>query len=294
MKKLIIFCTVIFCLFFFVSAPAPNDSVSSVWIISKDGNSLFLGGSIHILRNEDFPLPKAFDLAFERSSMLVLEADIEQMDKQMDDVMQYLMSQMFLPDNKTLNSILQPDTYKLLQAKCNEYGFPIESVSKFKPSIIINMLSTIEMQKLGFAQEGVDLYYLKKAKKLNRSLGFLETIEAQIDMLVTMGEGYEDDFVRYSLSDMANTENGLDSIVSEWRKGKASSTEKSVLEMLNQWPILYKTLLTDRNTAWMPKIIDYLATEPQEFIIVGLAHLHGPDGLLKQLADSGCMVEQLR
>ena len=296
MKKLIIICTIIFCLFFNVSAPDPNNSVSSVWKISKDGNSLFLGGSIHILRNEDFPLPKAFDLAFERSSMLVLEADVEQLDNEMDNekTMQYLMAHMFLPDNKTLNSILEPDTYKMLQAKCKEYGIPIESVSKFKPSIIINMLSAIEMQKLGFAQEGVDLYYLKKAKKLNRPLGFLETIEAQIDMLVTMGEGYEDDFVRYSLSDIANTENGLDSIVSEWRKGKASSTETSVLEMRDKWPILYKTLLTDRNTAWMPKILGYLATESPEFIIVGLAHLHGPDGLLKQLADSGCTVEQLR
>jgi uncharacterized protein YbaP (TraB family) len=248
------------------------------------------------LRNEDFPLPKAFDLAFERSSMLVLEADVEQMDNEMNNekTMQYLMTHMFLPDNKTLNSILEPDTYKKLQAKCNEYGFSIESVSNFKHSIIINMLSAIEMQKLGFAQEGVDLYYLKKAKKLNRPLGFLETIQAQIDMLVTMGEGYEDDFVRYSLSDIANTENGLDSIVSEWRKGKASSTELSVLEMKDKWPILYNTLLTDRNTAWMPKILDYLATESPEFIIVGLAHLHGPDGLLKQLADSGCTVEQLR
>jgi len=292
MKKHIIICTIIFCLFFCVSAPATNDSISSVWKISKDGKSLFLGGSIHILRNEDFPLPKAFDLAFEQSSMLILEADVDEIEN--ENIMQYLMAQMTLPDNKTLNTILKPETYIMLQAKCNEYGFTIDNVSRFKPSIIINILSALEMQKLGFAQEGVDLHYLKKAKKLNRPRGFLESVEVQIDMLVTMGDGYEDDFVRYSLYEMDSTENGLSSIISEWRKGKASSTELSVLEMQRQWPILYKTLLSDRNAAWMPKIKDYLATEPQEFIIVGLAHLHGPDGLLKQLADSGCTVEQLR
>lgn len=292
MKKLIAFCTVIFCLFFYVSAPAPNDSVSSVWLISKNGSSLFLGGSVHILRNEDFPLPNAFDRAFEQSTMLILETDVEQMAD--EKIILYLMTQMFLPNNKTLKSILTPDTYKMLQEKCAEYGFSIDSVSRYKPSIVINMLSAIEMQKLGFAQEGVDLYYLEKAKKIKKPLGFLETVEVQIDLFVTMGEGYEDDFVRYSLYDMDNTENELDSIVSEWRKGKASSTEASVLEMRDQWPILYKTILADRNAAWMPKINNYLAIGSPVFIIVGLAHLHGPDGLLKQLADSGCTVEQFR
>jgi uncharacterized protein len=292
MKKPIIICTVIFCLFFYVSAPATNDSISSVWKISKDGKSLFLGGSVHILRNEDFPLPKAFDIAFEQSSMLILEANVDEMEEEW--IMQYLMTQLFLPDNQTLNSVLNPETYVILQAKCKQYGIPMDSISKLKPSIIVNMLSALEMQKLGFAQEGVDLHYLKKAKKINRPLGFLESVEVQIDMLVNMGDGYEDDFVRYSLHDMNSTEIGLEDIVAEWRKGKASSTEISVLEMRKQWPILYKTLLSDRNSAWMPKIINYLATETPEFIIVGLAHLHGPDGLLKQLADSGCTVEQLK
>jgi len=293
MKKQITFCIVIFfCLFFYVSAPAPNDSVSSVWKISKGGNSLFLGGTIHILRNEDFPLPKAFDLAFEQSSMLVLETDVEQLAD--EKIIQYLMTQIYLPGNKTLKSVLEPDTYKMLQEKCTEYGFSVDSVSRFKPSIVINMLDTIKMQKLGFTEEGVDLYYLQKAKKIKKPLGYLEAVEVQIEMLVSMGDRYEDDFVRYSLYDINNTENELDSIVSEWKKGKASSTEKSMLEMRDQWPILYKTMLSDRNAAWMPHINDYLTTGSTVFILVGLAHLHGPDGLLKQLADSGCTVEQFK
>jgi uncharacterized protein YbaP (TraB family) len=150
------------------------------------------------------------------------------------------------------------------------------------------------MQKFGFVQEGVDQYYLQKAKKMKKNLGFLETLEFQIDMLVTMGDGYENDFVRYSLYGMDNTDNNLDSIVSEWRKGVASSTEREVLGMREQWPIIYKTMLADRNAAWLPQINGYLADRSPVFIIVGLAHLHGPDGLLRQLADSGCTVEQFR
>jgi len=152
----------------------------------------------------------------------------------------------------------------------------------------------IEMQKFGFLQDGVDVYYLKKAKLINKPLDYLETIEVQIDMLLTMGDGYENDYVRYSLYDMDNTENELASILSEWKNGKTSNTEQELLEMRNQWPIIYKTMVLDRNTAWMPRLNSYLASGSPVFVIVGLGHLHGPDGLLKQFADSGCTVEQLR
>lgn len=54
-------------------------SQSSVWEISKNGNTLYFGGSVHILRSEDYPLPKEFDMAFDNSDMLVLEADAGQM-----------------------------------------------------------------------------------------------------------------------------------------------------------------------------------------------------------------------
>ena len=295
MKKIILCCAVIALLAGFcscASSPASSQSGSSVWKVSKDGNSLFLGGSIHILRSGDFPLPKEFDRAFSQSSMLVLEADIEQLAD--ENIAQYLVTRMILPDGKTLVSILVSDTYEMLKEKCEEYGIPIDSVSQLKPSMIMTILTMLEIQKSGFVQQGVDIYYFNKAKKVKKPRGFLETIEAQIDMLVTMGDGYENDYVKYSLYDMDSMENEFTDIVSEWRKGGASSTEKAILEMKSQWPVLYKTMLADRNAAWLPHINEYLAAGSPVLVIVGLAHLHGPDGLLKQLAESGCTVEQFR
>jgi len=254
MKKIILCCAVIALLAGFcscASSPASSQSGSSVWKVSKDGNSLFLGGSIHILRSGDFPLPKEFDRAFSQSSMLVLEADIEQLAD--ENIAQYLVTRMILPDGKTLVSILDSDTYEMLKEKCEEYGIPIDSVSQLKPSMIMTILTMLEIQKSGFVQQGVDIYYFNKAKKVKKPRGFLETIEAQIDMLVTMGDGYENDYVKYSLYDMDSMENEFTDIVSEWRKGGASSTERAILEMKSQWPVLYKTILADRNAAWLPQ-----------------------------------------
>jgi uncharacterized protein YbaP (TraB family) len=267
-----------------------DPSASSVWRISKDGNSLFLGGSIHILRPDDFPLPNAFNRAFSQSKLLVLEADVEQMAD--ENVAQYLMSRMFLPDGQTLKTILDPDVYDMLDTVCSEYGFPIEVVSTMKPSMVVTVLSIYHMQKFDFVEEGVDAFYLNRAKNEDKPICYLESVELQIDMLVSMGEGYENDYVLYSLQDFSTTDDSLGELVAEWKTGGASLTETSLIEMKEEWPAMYKSMVVDRNAAWIPQIEEYLVTGAVPFIVVGAAHLHGPDGLLIQLAKSGCTVEQ--
>ena len=274
------------------SSARAGQAGSSVWKISKDGSALFLGGSVHILRDEDFPPPQEFDRAFAQSSMLVLEADIEKMAD--ENVAQYLMMQMFLPDDKTLESVLDPPTYELLREKCAAAGIPIENLARFKPSMAVNILSLMEMQSFGFVQMGIDSHYLAMAQEAGKPLGFLETVEEQIDMLVGMGAGYENDFVLYSLNDMENSEKEITAIVAEWRKGESRFTEAAIAEMRESWPVLYKAMLADRNAAWMPRIEEYLAAGQNVFIIAGLAHMHGPDGLLRMLELSGCTIERFR
>jgi uncharacterized protein len=294
MKRFISLLTVLLLstgLFFCTSLPASVQSGSSVWKISRDGNTMFLGGSIHVLRAEDFPLPEEFDRAFSQSALLVLEADTEQIAN--EEAEQYLLEHMLLPDGQTLRSILNSETYNLLRTVCARYGFPIEAVNNFKPSLVVTMLEVLQIQRLGFVQQGVDAYYLEKARTENKSVAFLETVETQIDLIVSMGEGYENDFVRYSLNDMSDTENQLAARVAEWKAGVASGIEASLTEMQKEWSEIYKTVVSDRNAAWMPQIEEYLASGQVVFVIVGAAHLYGPDGLLIQLENSGCIVEKL-
>ena len=292
MKRIISFCLILFIglgLFSCASSPPRSQTGSSVWKISRGGNTLFLGGSVHILRDTDYPLPDEFDRAFSQSAMLVLETDLEQMAD--ENVTQYLMSNIFLPGNQTLRSILNSSTYELLDAAFREYGERLDEFIRFKPSMVINVLTLLQMQKMGFMEEGVDSYYLEKAKNENKPLGYLESIETQIDLIVTMGEGYENDFVQYSLNDMESTDTEFISLLDEWKKGGSSITEESLLEMRDEWPQLYRTIIADRNSAWMPQIEQYLASGKISFVIVGLAHIHGPDGLLRKLENAGCTIE---
>lgn len=304
MKRIVIFCSVIIIAGFFscvtpaVQPTIENEIViqevitgSSVWKVSRGSNIMYLGGSIHILRESDFPLPDEFDLALSQSDILVLEADIEQMED--EHIVMYLMSQMFLPDNVSLRTILDSETYGMLSAALMEYGFPIEFADNLKPSMVMNILLSLHLESLGYEQQGVDVYYLLKAKNENIPVTYLETLESQIDMLVSMGDGYENEYVKYTLQDMDNTEAGLEELLSGWRNGIAAGTEEMLIDMMVHWPSIYKALITDRHEAWIPQIYEFLDSGKVYFVIAGLAHMHGPDGLLLHLKNSGYTVEKL-
>jgi uncharacterized protein YbaP (TraB family) len=274
------------------SAPPRQQTGSSVWRVSKGGNTLFLGGSVHILRERDFPLPAEFDRAFSQSAVLVLEADTGQMGN--PEIATYLMSRMTLPDNKTLRSVLDAETYQLLAAACTEYGLPISTVARLKPSMVVSVLTVLQIQKFGFVEKGVDDHYLEKARTENKPVLFLETVEFQIDAIVSMGDGYENDYVRYSLQDMDDTEESITGLVAEWKKGVITKTEESLTEMREDWPAIYQTLVTERNNAWIPQIVEFMDSGKVHFVVVGLAHMPGPDGLLRLLENLGYTVEQYK
>jgi uncharacterized protein YbaP (TraB family) len=273
------------------SLSVKESPVSSVWEISRDGQRLFLGGSCHILRETDFPPPAAFDMAFDKSGVLVLEADLEQMSD--PEVLQSIQARMLLPEGKKLDSVLSGEVYTLLEQEFQKFGVPsLEPLAQYKAPAVVMTLSALDIQQFGFIAQGIDFYYFDRAKQSGKALDFLETVDFQIDLLLAMGEGYEDDFVRYSLLDRENTGKHLDTLVAEWRTGGAEFLEAELLVMKNTWPEIYQALMADRNSNWLPKVEAYLRTGPVEFVLVGLAHLHGPDGLLRQLQSRGYTVKQ--
>jgi uncharacterized protein YbaP (TraB family) len=59
-----------------------------------------------------------------------------------------------------------------------------------------------------------------------------------------------------------------------------------------KFPTAYKSLFTDRNNDWIPKIENYLRGDKVAFVIVGLAHFYGADGLLELLKNKGYKIKQ--
>ena len=86
--------------------PALADS--PVWLIESGDNQLYLAGTIHVLRADDYPLPEAFNRAYSRSSSLAFETDLN--NSRNASFSQQLVKMMSLSEGKRLEQLLSEQT----------------------------------------------------------------------------------------------------------------------------------------------------------------------------------------
>lgn len=265
---------------------------TSIWEVSKNGNTLYLGGSIHLLRTSDYPLPAEFDSVYNKATQLVFETDIAKLND--PAVGQSMLMKGMYHDGRTLKSVLTPQVYTKLAAACKEVNMPIENMAQFKPSLAILLLTITKIKQLGIDAEGVDQHFFNQAKKDKKTTGKLESVESQLKLLTTMGDGNEDNFVTHSLEEFEKMDKQFEDLISSWKIGDSKTMIKELAEMKKEYPALYMSMLVDRNNAWIPQIEKFLTDKPVEFIIVGSLHLHGNDGLLTLLKNKGYLIKQVQ
>lgn len=265
---------------------------SSVWKVQKGASVVYVGGTCHLLRESDRPLPPEFDFAYKTSDIVVFETDVGKL--QGLATQQKLMAKATYSDGSTVASHLSADTFAALRAYCVSNRVPLGLLEKFKPAMLMTSITVLELMKCGVTQEGVDTTYYRRATEDKKTVKGLETIDEQIDFMVTMADGDEDEFVTYSLKDMKNIKEQFDELVGAWRRGDSGKlSELMVAELKTRMPRLYRKLISDRNANWLPMIEAYQKTPEVEFVLVGVAHLVGPDSVLEALKKKGCKVEKL-
>jgi uncharacterized protein len=266
---------------------------SSVWKVSRGSSTLYLGGTCHVLRSSDFPLPLEFDAAYAASTEIYFETDISRM--QSAEMQNVLLNHGMFTDGMTLDKVLTPHAWKAAQAYCAKAGIPIEMVNGIKPWMFVLMMSAIELKKIGIAAEGVDLHYFRKASAAGRKIGSLETLERQLEFLVNLGAGHESEMISSSLKELDAIPKIMNALLTAWRRGDVAAIDKLLLnDVRTKHPAIFRELFVSRNNAWLPKIEEMLTTPEVEFVLVGAGHLSGKEGLLALLRARGYRLEQIK
>lgn len=266
-------------------------SETSLWEVSKNGNTVYLGGTIHVLNKKDYPLPLEFSSAFKKSDILVFETDI---DKTQTPEFSKKVNEMFTyPAGESLKQAINATTFLKLEKHLSKRDISIDMLLSYKPSMVVIFLTMIELKKLGMVDIGVDQYFHNKAKKIGKSINYFETVDEQLDFLHALGSGNANDVIISTINDMTKMKEMMLVIKSAWLTGNESKMEKVTLtEMMRDYPDLYQTLLVKRNNNWMPHIETMLANPKIEMILVGALHLVGKDGLLQKLRQKGYDVKK--
>lgn len=270
----------------FTEAKAP------VWKISKGSSSIYIGGTIHVLGQQDYPLPKAFDQAYKAASILVFETDMQKM--QSPETQMAMITSTQYPPGTTISDKVSPQTRQKLTAYLDKKKIPFNQLAPFKPGMLMVSLTLLELQAIGMAGAGVDAFYSQKAISDKKQGVYLETLEEQINLIANLGEGREDELVRYTLEDLTKLPETMSQIKHHWRNGENKAlNDLANKPMEESLPEMYAALLKDRNIAWIPQLEKFLSTSDTEFVLVGALHLAGKDGVIRLLEKKGYSITQL-
>lgn len=269
-----------------------QEQTSVFEVRDTDGNVLYLAGTIHLLRQSDYPLPPQFEQAYAASDRLYFETDINALN---DVALQSsILQQLTYQDGRTVRDVLNDEAYAALEEYVNQAGMPMAMLQNFKPGLLYSTLSVVEFQKLGFTPQGVDVFFNTRAMGDGKTTGELESIQDQIDMLAAMGEGNESEFILYALEDFEQVGEQVEIMVEQWRSGDLQAMQELfVADMKDEAPEAYEAMLVERNRNWIPVIAEALRDEGTAMVLVGVAHLPGEDGLLELLETRGYSITPL-
>jgi uncharacterized protein len=263
-----------------------------LWKATKGSGSLYLVGSVHLLTKDYYPLDPALDVAFKQSDLLVEEIDLGEM-MATENQMNMLVAGM-LPSGQTLDKVITPATMAAVTKRVEALGMPVEPLKRFKPWLLSLTLLGMEWQKAGFdAELGLDKHFYDRARADKKPVQALETVAFQISRFDEMTAEEQDLLLAETLKELDTQKSAVTTLADAWKAGDAATIEKIVLQDLKSDPRLYRRMLVDRNRDWLPKLEATVARGSKAFVVVGAAHLVGPDGLLAMLTAKGYSIEQL-
>ena len=186
--------------------------------------------------------------------------------------------------------LLSEDYYPLspaLDAAFKESDLLVEEVD-------LGEMASVESQKAGFDPAlGLDKHFYDLARAEGKQVQGLEMIDFQISRFDQMTMAEQDRLLVSTLKELDTQKASVTILADAWKARDVATVERIVLLDLRQEPGMYQQLLVERNRNWIPKI-DALFTRPwRAFVLVGAAHLVGPDGLLSMLRAKDYSVEQL-
>ena len=264
---------------------------SLIYKIQSDTNTVYILGSLHALAEEYYPLTRSFTYSYYNSQKVIFEIDPEILFSSKPDPKIEKLS--LFSNGMTLQKALTPKTYGLLTKKLREMGINPKDVEKYKPWKMYMLVgSTLDSAKDFRPDLGIERFFYQKAKDAGKATGGLETLQDQLNIFNNLSFQEHEALLLEALQGGKTQEKRFVQMVKSWHQGNLNGMEEFV-ETFKAYPKFYQAILVTRNHKWVPQIEEFLKDTKNYFVIVGVAHLAGEDGLIKLLSDKGYTLERV-
>lgn len=279
-------------------AVAAEDRQGMVWALSGPGGAtVYLAGSVHLLREEDHPVSAAYELAYADSEEIVFEIDMAEMTSPAAMVRMQQLG--MLPASESLDQHLSAGTVSRLREylQGHEAGAMLAlALPRFKPGMVFLTISSLEAMRMGArADLGLEMFFFQKASADGKSTWGLETVEYQMSRFDEFTAEEMEQLIIKTLDDVGEMPEVMDRLIASWHQGDEEGMTTLLGEQMDDGNgRLTELLLTERNENWVPHIEEALAGEKNVMFIVGAAHLVGEGGLVDLLQRKGHQLRRVK
>jgi uncharacterized protein len=273
-----------------VAAQAPAKHF--LWkVTSPSGGEAYLLGSLHVLTTSYYPLSPTIEQAFTWSRTLVEEVDLDEMNNPV--TMMALMGKATLPQGQTLDQIVSAATFAAVRTRAEANGVPMMLLQRMKPWMAAVALTASELAKAGFDSSlGIDRHFYDRARDAGMPRRALETAAYQFDLLDGLAGSMQEESLKAMLADIDAQAGNVETLTAAWKNGDTATMERLMHQGFSGAPAVAERLLFERNRNWVAPVETCLSEGARCFVVVGAAHLVGPNSLVQLLRERKHVVEQ--
>ena len=271
------------------------DSAASpvtMWLAEGASNRVYVLGSIHLLREQDHPLPRAIGDAYADADTLYMELDMDDLDPLL---VQATINRLgMLEEGTSLRELMGDERYAEAATLAAAIEVPLEMLERTEPWYAAITVEQLVLGRLGFnAAYGVEMQLLQRAAVDGKEILGFETVEQQLGYLDGLSLEAQRALLMQTLTESAAIGEIMDDLILAWRSGDIDYLERTLLDDVSGYPELYDAIVADRNRLWVDTIDALLDDSEDYLVVVGALHLVGEDGVPRLLEQRGVRITQM-
>jgi uncharacterized protein YbaP (TraB family) len=263
-----------------------------MWQVDGKTNSVYLLGSIHMLREQDHPLPSVIDSAYDDAEIIIMELDMDDMDP--------AYTQMAFnragvrTDGTTLRELMGDDAYSRAEEAAAAVDIPLDMLAQSEPWLAAMTVEIMLLYRIGFnPMLGVEMTMTSRAARDGKPIEGLETVDEQLAFLDGLPLDVQSEMLIQTLAEGAALGDSIDAFIDAWHFGDMTILESGLLDSIREQSEFSEVLITGRNRRWADAIAGMLDDDQDYLVIVGALHLVGDEGVPALLAKRGLGIQQL-
>lgn len=272
-----------------VNAATTRDVDPALWVIRDDDTTIYLFGTVHILRPGLGWFDEGVREAFAKSDRLVLEL-VEPSQAESQGVFARLAVDR---SGTTLRSKLTDADRAVYESAMGKIGLPVATLDPLDPWAAAVTMQVTAMTKSGFdVNSGVEKQLSAAAKATNKPIEGVETLAFQLGVFDSLPIADQIAFLNESAKAVDELGSGMERLVELWARPDPEGLARAMNEGLTN-ASLYDALLTRRNANWARWIYVQMEKPGTTFMAVGAGHLSGPTSLPSLLAAYGIKTQRV-